>query len=42
MEVPGFWEKPCQTWQAAVKTFKKIKTLPQQHIKRVKIYNIDF
>ena len=42
MEVLRFCEKPYQTWQAAVKTLKKIKMFHQEHTKRFKYYYIDF
>ena len=41
MEVLSFCERPYQTWQTAVKTFKKVKMLQQEHT-RVKYYYIDF
>ena len=42
MEVPSFCKKPYQTWQIAVKTFKKIKMHHQDNTKRVKYYYIAF
>ena len=38
----NYYEKPYQTWQAAVKTFKKHQNVSTENTKRDKHYFIDF